>query len=563
MDLPSFAMSIAANIAANLAPGLAARLARATNAIPSKTDSAVYEVIRSSAAAAIDRFPAMARIGAEIDLFPPGLFDLEGLMTAASLQAQWNASPLARQWTEVYGTEPPPEFEAFVEAFLVGIRNQMIGHPELNLSYVTVLIESLTANVALLQRQVESGQVLLETAISQQRNDTFTGVEHESGSLRALRRLNAQQYRSLSLDGRSLFASTWYLNPTLERVSPRAHYPRATAGQLAAALKPTLLLGAPGAGKSALARWIAIEVSTVRLRGHPQAAVLIAARDYADQSSKVPTDGLLGFARRQLSSSGLDLPLMMLQGHVSNGEVMFLVDGIDEVASSTSRLTTIRDIAAFHAEFSNAPLLVTSREAGARQAMDEFEDFDVYRLAPLDPHEAALFVAKWFASQGLDDGDAVAAAQRLIGGAPEIAQMAGNPLLLQMLCVAWANTAALPNSSSELSRLFVEMTLNRETSIVLEAETGLYRETVVRLAARCMADSHGHASEHELREVAVAVALASGATRRAAESWASHFQHMISERTGMLLVEVGLSDDGLRLYGFSHRMLLEELARTA
>jgi hypothetical protein len=208
-----------------------------------------------------------------------------------------------------------------------------------------------------------------------------------------------------------------------------------------------VLLGDPGAGKSTLARYVAL---TLALGSRSRADApdllplaehlpfLIELRGIADSRWRGQT--FLDYLDHLHTTEGLGLPKDLLAEHLSADEpTVVIFDGLDEVFDPLTRETVARQIAAFASRYPAARIIVTSRIIGYRRAVLESAGFAHHTLQDLTAEQIEQFVDQWygFAHPG-DPAEAVRKRQRLMAAIREsapIRDLAGNPLLLTVLSI--------------------------------------------------------------------------------------------------------------------------------
>ncbi|GLW28525.1 HEAT repeat domain-containing protein [Actinoplanes regularis] len=339
----------------------------------------------------------------------------------------------------------------------------------------------------------------------------------------------------------------------------------------------TVVLGDPGAGKSTLARYLAVALAQ-RTDGVLPAAlngllpVLIELRgyaeprwrdssflDYLDQQHRY-TDDRLGLPR--------DLLERLLNGY---GQVLFVFDGLDELFDRKDRETVSHQITGFAARYPGARVLVTSRYVGYQRGAFDAAGFSHHMLQDLHRDQIAGFAQRWYriACPG-NPADAVRLKDRLltaIDGSRAVRELAGNPLLLTILAVIGRRRELPRDRRSVYEHAVTVLVEHWEVSKHLAAAAPglpeLDREDkleLLRLIARRMQDGpSGLAGNHiagadlltmfetYLRE---SHALVPGPARVAARAMLEQFRHR----------NFILSRFGGSVYGFVHRAFLEYLA---
>jgi len=204
-----------------------------------------------------------------------------------------------------------------------------------------------------------------------------------------------------------------------------------------------VLLGDPGAGKSTLARYLALALAERRTSAALAALdgwrpILIELRDYALNCREYETfSGYLGYRRR---TDGLGMERATVESYLrDDGRALVIFDGLDEIFEPRLRETVSRRIAGFAAQFPAIRVVVTSRVVGYRPRVLRDAGFVQYTIQDLGTDKIDAFLRSWYKLALHDRPSAAEIRQerltRAIKDSPPIRELAGNPLLLTILAI--------------------------------------------------------------------------------------------------------------------------------
>lgn len=237
-----------------------------------------------------------------------------------------------------------------------------------------------------------------------------------------------------------------------------------------------VILGDPGSGKTTHLKRLLLYC----YRQGPEAIglpaemipVFLPLRELRDINN-----GLGPFIQEQLSHPHLDTPQGFGQRLMQRGNLLFLLDGLDEVADPAYRSQVsrwIEDACRYH--HTNCRFVVTSRFAGYTQEARLDAHFLEMHVMPLNQAQAETFICKWYeiVETGLSldrDQAGVIADQRASGlierlRAPEfrarrVFEMTRNPLLLANLCLVHRDRGDLPRTRAKLYEECIDVLLER------------------------------------------------------------------------------------------------------
>ncbi|WP_329435732.1 NACHT domain-containing protein [Streptomyces albidoflavus] len=344
-----------------------------------------------------------------------------------------------------------------------------------------------------------------------------------------------------------------------------------------------VVLGDPGAGKSTLAKYLALALAG-GLEAVPEelgpleglVPVLVELREYA-----VPEawgDTVEDFIERAHTQAYLPLPRELLTRLLQDGEAVVLFDGLDEVFDPGRRAGMARRITAFAAKYPQCRLIVTSREYGYQSHEFVNADFCQLMLEDLTREQVEEFVRRWYRAAYPDDPQlAERRIDRMLGAVRDVGsvgELAGNPLLLTILA-AIGQSRTIPRERREMYAHAIEVLIERwdrdaklldpptpcttDVAHALEGLTVSRRLKLLERVARRMQEGVGSPAgtfiHHDdlidiVRNFLVESNVGASVAMAAAKELVDHL------RTRNFL----LAHYGGGLYGFVHRTFMEYLA---
>ncbi|MEZ4299670.1 MAG: NACHT domain-containing protein [Polyangiaceae bacterium] len=331
----------------------------------------------------------------------------------------------------------------------------------------------------------------------------------------------------------------------------------------------TVLLGAPGAGKSFFLRWLSLcAVREEHFLGisRPVPVLMSAAAFSRTPSQLTLTEYILeGFL-----ADGLRIAHCM-HAALGEGRAFLLVDGLDEVASVAHRDRVLSEVRALRAAYPKCPMVVTSRPIGY-PGLGAVERLELV-IAGFEQAEIRRFLLAWtrlYARERLGPGRAAeeAGAQagaELVDGVlanPGLTELSRSPLLLTVVALVHRLGVRLPDHRVELYDQITQVLVERWNRVRSASPSGplgappLKAVDAVRLlgpAALRMIESsvQGNIPEPDLRR-ALSAALESGSLRGVAT--VDEAVDLFRDTLG-ILVEVAPG-----FFAFAHQTLAEYFA---
>lgn len=203
--------------------------------------------------------------------------------------------------------------------------------------------------------------------------------------------------------------------------------------------RQVLLLGNPGSGKSMLMSFMALMLAQnqpYRL-GLPKDThwlpILIRVR-HLDPTLSI-LESLQKVTASRFQSLGAGLPNDFFMEWLKSGNVLILVDGLDEASHQDE---TINNIGNFLDQFPKNRAILTSRSLHHLQARFTNNPLPVYELQPFDSDQIDSFIDRWYDRRILAPEEARLRGDDLrqfLKQQPHIQEIVGYPLMLTLIAI--------------------------------------------------------------------------------------------------------------------------------
>lgn len=327
-----------------------------------------------------------------------------------------------------------------------------------------------------------------------------------------------------------------------------------------------VVLGDPGGGKSTLVQRICHDMASPppASGGVTLTPMLVTLRDYGARRRVKPLslkDYLYEVAHSRYQ---LDPPEHAFEYLLSQGRLLVLLDGLDELVVTSDRQRITEDVEHFCAEYTNLPIIVTSRRVGYDQAPLNPDIFERFALKEFSARQASEYAEKWFAVD-----PALTAAQRkslsrsFLHECSSVPDLRSNALMLGLLCNIYRGENWIPRNRPEVYEKCALMLFDRwdrrRGIVAFETFRSHLRPALEYLAHWIFSDvaRQGGVTEAELVRVATDYLHGKRFEGRVdAEDAAKAFIDFCRGRA-WVFTDTGTSARGERLFQFTHRTFLE------
>ncbi|MGB1109450.1 MAG: NACHT domain-containing protein, partial [Gammaproteobacteria bacterium] len=203
------------------------------------------------------------------------------------------------------------------------------------------------------------------------------------------------------------------------------------------ARRKLVLLGDPGAGKSALIRYLALRwagAKDPRVRAQAPVPLLIELNAYARWRCEGRKDFIRFLEEAPIWHEWQ--PGQLTELTQQDSRAVLMLDGLDEIFEHPLREEVINDIQRFSDSHPQLPILVSSRVVGYQPQRLRDAGFRHFMLQDLDEDQINDFLDRWH-KQAFDHPEQAepkrARLAKAVAESQSIAMLAGNPLLLTMM----------------------------------------------------------------------------------------------------------------------------------
>ncbi len=231
------------------------------------------------------------------------------------------------------------------------------------------------------------------------------------------------------------------------------------------------ILAKPGGGKSTLIRRIALAYAYPDRRkkvddGLPANEwfpIYVRCRDLGEEANNSILEIISSIIKRAEIRQHKDAFDSIVEDSLQNGNVLLLIDGLDEIANEKNRISFVNQLRTFVGVYPTVRLIITSREAGFRTVADTLSGYcEHYSIANLQEKEIRDLSKKWHQAILGDCDEAKFESEKvcdIIIDDERIMSLAENPLLLTTLLFVKRWVGYLPTKKCQLYEEMIKLLL--------------------------------------------------------------------------------------------------------
>lgn len=338
------------------------------------------------------------------------------------------------------------------------------------------------------------------------------------------------------------------------------------------------ILAAPGGGKTTLIKRLAVayafperrSLSDDKLPDRSWLPLFIRCRQLGERVSRPIKDILSSIAARVEMDELKDAFALLVNRALRSGEVLLLVDGLDEISDERDRVGFVTQLRTFLATYPNVSVVVTSREAGFRIVGGALSAHcGHYKVADFDDNDITRLTLAWHKEVIGDKTEVREEAEKLaktICESDRIRQLAKNPLLLTTLLLVKRWVGQLPTRRSVLYGKAIEvllMTWNVEAHEPMEQDEAIPQLAFV--AFTMMKDGAQRISSKRLQEILNLARKQMPEVLGYARHSVAEFIKRVEYRSSLLMLSGHEIEDGTLypMYEFRHLTFQEYLTARA
>ena len=338
------------------------------------------------------------------------------------------------------------------------------------------------------------------------------------------------------------------------------------------------ILAAPGGGKTTLIKRLAVAYAFPERRAliddklpdRSWLPLFIRCRQLQERVTWPVIDILNDITSRAEMNDRKDAFSLLVNRTLRDGNVLLLVDGLDEIADESHRVCFVSQLRTFLATYPTVNVVVTSREAGFRIVGGALSvQCKHYKVADFDDDDITRLTLSWHTEVMGDKPEVREEAEKLantINHSNRIRQLAKNPLLLTTLLLVKRWVGQLPTRRSVLYGKAIEvllMTWNVEGYEPMDQDEAIPQ--LAFTAFTMMKEGVQRISERRLKEVLTLARKQMPEVLGYARYSVAEFIRRVELRSSLLMLSGHEIENGtlVAMYEFRHLTFQEYLTARA
>ncbi len=242
------------------------------------------------------------------------------------------------------------------------------------------------------------------------------------------------------------------------------------------------ILGKPGAGKTTFLKYIILRATQEDFGVIP---ICIELKRFADDDVS-----LMDYLVRQFEICGFPEAEPFIKTILKQGKAVVLCDGLDEVNREGGvRDRVIKELIDFSEQYHRSRFVITCRIAATEYS---FEKFDYVEMADFNEEQIEIFVGKWFT--GDEETRKLFLNEYNKPEQNRLHTLATNPLLLNLLCLAFKENLSFPARRCDIYKDAIEILMRKWDDSRLIKRDEIYRNLTLgkklNMLARIAAESY-------------------------------------------------------------------------
>jgi predicted NACHT family NTPase len=226
--------------------------------------------------------------------------------------------------------------------------------------------------------------------------------------------------------------------------------------------KKLIVLGKPGAGKTTFLKYLAIQCNEGVFQ-KDFLPIFVTLKDFAEAENQL---SLLEYISTK-DSDFLNLESLTVDFYqvFHQGRALVLLDGFDEVRGEDYH-RILKELRDFSEQFWQNQFVITCRIAAWEYIFEKFTEVEV---ADFNKSQIAVFADKWFKDKPIRAETFL----KYLDRNPRIKELAGSPLLLTLVCLAFEASGDCPSTRSELYKEGIDTLLKK-----WDSKRGIQRDRI-------------------------------------------------------------------------------------